>query len=692
MKKIVCIMLVFLPVLYTMSCKDFLEKPVTDEVVLDEIFASKELASKVMVMCYINLPFPLPVKNIANVGVNARPYAGVGKATLDCLTDLMQDHIGQVSGPISYYYTGLYNSSMESSNPAYVKYSFTADLQWESIRRCWTVIENIDKVPESEMSQKEKDEFKAQARVIIAIHYLEMFRHLGGVPKVTRTFLTSDGFETERMTIRQMMDWIAELIDAAADDLPDNYDNREYGRITRIGALAVKARMLHFAASPLYNDDVPYLNDDVYEANTKFYTWLGEKDNNMWKDALEAADYVITEALAHGYALVKDVPGTTATLNNPYRAAFRKAYFEPNNGEHLLTTRAAGYPQYYALFNNNGLMFSDYHNYGSFNPMQNWADMFPMNNGFDIDPSMPNYDEKNGYNDQLPNKDRDPRYYESIITNNDIFGTASPQRARMWIGGNEFNVNRLCTFGTGSRKFHLGGVGGNVANIGMPAVFPYIRLAEVYLNYAEAVNQWEGSSAAQKELALERVNAIRERVGLPGLPATILADRNKFHAAIMKERCCEFGQEYVRWFDMIRWKMEDDFKKPLRGVRSWLWDNNQPDFKGDPPIGTRENCYGADIPGLTVDDAVVFIGDGTIGTNGVKYVRLPNGAKGDGRTTANISTGLVEGRHFVTYQYYDLPAVNGRYWQRNFSAKYYLSAFPINEINKDYGLVQNPGW
>jgi len=674
MKNIICILSVCFLVFCLPSCSDFLEKPPTNDVTIDDIFNNRELATNAMVMCYINLPFGLPGKSAGSAAV--KPYSAVGKGVLDNLTDLLVNAQPQQNSPKDFYYPGNYNSTIEQTSPQWVKYSFTSEGQWDAIRRCWTIVENIDKVPG--MTENEKLQYKAEARVIVAIHYLEMLRHLGGVPKVDHVYTANENLDTERMTISEMIDWIEELIDAACEHLPYKYaDSNMYGRITRLGALAVKAKMLLFAASPLFNDTQPYLEG---EASDKKYTWLGEKDNNLWKRAMDATDRVITEALANGYGLVQPASQNMAA----YRDAYRKAYHSPDNGEHLIITRCPNAPTYVASFADAANQFwQQCYNQGSFSPTQNWADMFPMTNGYDIDPSMPNYNGAHGYDDQLPNNNRDPRFYESITTNNDEWGRGNPGVARCWVGNSD-DTNQFFYLGNQARKFHLGGNQQSVTSVGMPVVWPYIRLAEMYLGYAEAANQYEG---APSKLALERVNEVRDRVGLPGLPSGMSKDA--FHKAVMKERCCELGFESARWFDIVRWKMQDCFTVTLRGVKSWIWAKNPTLNTAGLQQGTRANNYGADIPGLTDDSEVYLIGDGTIGDSGVIYQRLGNNT---GRSAAIV---FNPSNNILTYKYYNVGDKNTamlRAWAVNFSPKWYLSAFPVGEVNKGYGLVQNPGW
>src|SRR5690606_20232593 len=96
---------------------------------------------------------------------------------------------------------------------------------------------------------------------------------------------------------------------------------------------------------------------------------------------------------------------------------------------------------------------------------------------------------------------------------------------------------------------------------GAVTVWPILRLAEIYLTYAEAANEANGGPTAE---AYRCVNIVRNRVGLGDLPPGL--SQTEFREAILNERSCEFGYEEVRWFDLIRWKRESDFRKTLLGL------------------------------------------------------------------------------------------------------------------------------
>ncbi|MGM9737633.1 MAG: RagB/SusD family nutrient uptake outer membrane protein [Candidatus Cryptobacteroides sp.] len=639
------------------SCalKDFLDKPVSSDVTVEDIFSSRDLATKAMVSCYANLPFGLPMKAGAD-GDGNRPLTCVGQGILDNLSDITTNVHGTKNGPKFFYYIGNYNSSIEQNTPGYVKYSYTGEKQWLAIRRCWTIIENIDNV--EDMTEAEKSQYKAEAKTIIALHYTEMLRHFGGVPKVDHYYQTNEDMHNDRMTVAEMVDWIDSLIEEACPYLPYEYEDPNlYGRMTKLGAMAIRVRALHFAASPLFNDDKPYLEG---EASRKGYTWLGKKDMKYWEKTMSAADELIKEAASQGYGLVQpetdDVSG--------YKAAFRRAYFEPGNKETLIVTRCqnATYPSPATG------QFLWFFQLGSFQVTQNWADMFPTADGYDIKPGMPNYDPACGWDEQRPHDNRDPRYSETVAYNNDDWGT-DKIKVRAWMGGNEHKTeeDHLFYHGATARKFSLGGNTNAMSCVGKPFVWPWIRMAEIYLIYAEAANQFENGPS---QLAYERVNAVRSRVGLSPLKNM---DMQTFHNAVMKERACELGMENCRWFDIVRWKMEDAFKATLRGMRSWLWTKNPSFDRSGKKEGTRANGYDGDY----------LVGDGIVGEKGIVYQRLTG-------TAANVN--FDESKHIITYQYYDFPENEIRDWAKNFNPKWYLSAFPMGEVNKDYGLIQNPGW
>jgi len=561
---------------------DFLEKEPSVDVTADTIFTSLELSERYLWGGYSTLPYGL------NTNWSAKGNK-LGMDILESMSDLCQSYLAW-GGINELYYTGQYSAAVENSSPK-TKYHFLQEQSWEGIRIGWNFIENAARIPDG--SQSYIDQLKAEAKMIIALHYTDMFRHYGGLPWVDHAYAPTEETNMPRMTARATVDSIVALIDEAIPDLlwevddPSNWD----GRFTAAGAMGLKARVLLFAASPLFNDDAPYLDGTAAAQNM---TWYGGYDATLWNDAMEASKELLdmVESMG-GYGLVN--------TGNP-RQDFQDAYYRRGNGEILISTRVRY--QSPGWWNAEYYFYQSAGNYGTACPTKEYIDMFGMADGTPIDAPGSGWDAAD------PWANRDVRLYETALVNGDVY---QGRTAELWIGGRERqNANFKGTAsGFGLRKFLL--ERNNASAIGSVVHWPYLRLAEIYLSYAEAANEVNGGPTAEAYAAVDRV---RSRAGLNDLEAGL--SQEEFREAVLQERALEFGYEEVRWFDIIRWKREDLFTHNLHGVN------------------TTDN------------------GDGTF-----------------------------------TYEVFELPP---RYWQGNWSPKWYLSAFPPDEINKNYGLVQNPGW
>lgn len=561
---------------------DFLEKEPSVDVTADTIFTSLELSERYLWGGYSTLPYGL------NTNWSAKGNK-LGMDILESMSDLCHSYLAW-GGINELYYTGQYSASVENSSPK-TKYHFLQEQSWDGIRIGWNFIENATRIPDG--SQSYIDQLKAEAKIIIALHYTDMFRHYGGLPWVDHAYTPTEETNMPRMTARATVDSIVALIDEAIPDLlwevddPSNWD----GRFTAAGAMGLKARLLLFAASPLFNDDVPYLDGTAAAQNM---TWYGGYDATLWNDAMQASEELLdmVESMG-GYGLVN--------TGNP-RQDFQDAYYKRGNGEILISTRVRY--QSPGWWNAEYYFYQSAGNYGTACPTKEYIDMFGMADGTPIDAPGSGWDASD------PWANRDVRLYETALVNGDVY---QGRTAELWIGGRERqNANFKGTAsGFGLRKFLL--ERNNASAIGSVVHWPYLRLAEIYLSYAEAANEVNGGPTAE---AYAAVNMVRNRAGLNDLPAGL--SQEEFREAVLQERALEFGYEEVRWFDIIRWKREDLFTQTLHGVN------------------TTDN------------------GGGTF-----------------------------------TYEVFELPP---RYWQDNWSPKWYLSAFPPDEINKNYGLVQNPGW
>lgn len=564
---------------------DFLEKPPSVDVTKDTIFSKLEYAQRFLWQAYKTLPYGMPTD--WGTGLT------MGGDILESITDLNQSDLTWAAGRTTYY-NGAYQPSMENSAGINRGTKFDINKRrnaWLGIRTSYIFIDNIGSVPDA--SENIKKQLVAEARMIIALHYTDFFRHYGGVPWVGKAFAVDENTDVKRLTSLATTDSIVAMIDKAIPDLPwqvadpSNWD----GRFTKAAAMGLKARVLLFSASPLFNSDTPYLDGT---ASQEKLTWHGKYDQNMWVKAANAAREMISKVETDGgYSLVK--------TGNP-RKDFLDAYFKRGNGELLITSRIMYKPN--GFFDPNYLAYQIIAHYGVGGPTNNYVELFPMANGKSIT------DPTSGYDPQNPLVNRDPRLYETILVDGDDF---QGRKAEMWVGGVDrptADATNAAT-GFGWRKF---GQDRTDATAGRAVTeWPYLRLPEIYLSLAEAANEVNNGPTAE---AYRCVNIVRNRVGLGDLPAGLT--KEQFREAVLTERACEFGYEEVRWFDLIRWKRQDIFTKPITGLN---------------------------------------------------ILKDTNGKK--------------------TYVKYNMPA---RQWQSKFSPKWYLSAFATNEIDKGYGLIQNPGW
>ena len=625
--------------LFSSSCVDqvkfgdgFLEKAPGVAVTQDTIFGKATYARAFLWDTYSKLYYGLPVYWNA---VEGKMNTGIFEMMSDC----WHSHTDW-NGVNRKYYSGSYKAGDEDSGDD-TRFGYTKENCWEAIRAAWLFIENVDKVPD--MEEAEKKRLIAEAKVIVASRYFDLFRHLGGLPLIKETYDVQPSYELPRATVEETVNYMVNLLDeaAATPQLPWDLgtdDMNWQGRFTKASAMGLKCKILLFAASPLFNDDVPYCTESPQDAVTNHQVWYGAYKPELWEQCWQACVDFFAELESKGYYELTQA--TEATIKG-YRNAYNKAYFtRENNKELLISTHVSRFGkfnswdewQYIFVNSGNGTVIT-----GGLTPTLEFMEMFPMSDGnpFRLDNTTNPIYTDHDYNKPI----RDPRLYETMLVNGTQFGDHA---AELWIGGRD-NVNdteketgKYAT-GFGCYKFYKEGINSLKDKY---LQWPYLRLAEMYLIYAEALLQHKHDLTG----AIEQVNKVRARVGLGDLAAcnpskNLTTDSDALLEEILRERACELGLEDVRLFDMIRYKREDLFKKQLHGLK-------------------------------------IYRNDGA------------------GNTPWSGSTGNSSTYPKPTqFTYEAFPLVNpSRAWWSNFSPKWYLSAFPPSEVNKNYGLTQNPGW
>lgn len=637
------------------SCSDlafgdaFLEKAPGVDVTIDTIFSSKLYADRALNSAYATLRTGLTVR--VNDGNFEHQQAGnkLGWDNLDALTDIMNSHCNW-GGVYPTYYNGSYSSETENTASS-TKMGFypNQDVTWRGIRKAYLYIENVDRVPD--MTEAEKNVRKGEAQMIIACQYHELLRHFGGVPLLYSSIDASNSLEVDfsRKTFEKTVEFIINLCDDAANKLPWRVAAVDDGRFTKAAALGLKVRVLLLAASPLFNANQPYLEacspvagnvGKIPAEDIDKMVWYGNYERKRWERVVTACEEFFAENARNGnvYQLVQ--PETRDAEG--YRKAFSGCYADRYNSEILIATfrnlRTFG-DSYHRMYfgpssDTNG---NAGRGYGGGAVTLDYVDMFTSATGEKT--SYEEWIEKNGSIgtiDNNPFTDRDPRLYETVMIVGDHFQS---RPAEMWIGGlergSETDGGRAPS-GFCIRKF-LWDYNQSTFH-DRPANYAYLRMAEIHLAYAEALNE-----TGQKDKAYKELDKVRNRVGLPDMSDALLHRLQsgkslpvynecalegdaELREEILDERARELAFEEVRWFDIARWKRADVFKKTLHGVN----------------------------------------------------VTIKSGSVAEGNLQLNFEQPKVESV--------------SRFWQKNFSPKWYMSAFPSDEINKGYGLLQNPGW
>lgn len=652
---------IFVLSMFVSSCIDeiafgnsFLEKAPGGDVTEDTVFNSAEYARQFLNAIYSWQYYGLPYNN-SNKSFPWKNDYWIGSA--ENMTDLYQ--MGWTSNSFyARYYTGTLEASQSESKN---KCDFVRNNTWHIARAGWKLIERIDKVPG--MEETEKKLMKAQAKCLMADAYYYTFRHIGGLPLVKQTYEGSEGdYNLSRSTAEETVNFILELLDEAIPELPwaydasnpPSYDNQanDMGHWTKAGAMALKCKVLLFAASPLFNDDVPFAGGGS-EAEVQKLIWFGSYNSDWWMKCYNACRDFFNELNSRGYYGLHQVSTTNPTPGE-YRAAYRYAYFNVNSREILHYVRITDNPNkenYFSsgLYNANRIGWPTYEYMCKFP----WADGTPFDwekataegklNEIFTKSIAPNetYDASNII------LTRDPRLYETMQVNGcpkslSDDGVMSGVPYELWYRGKDAGTNQdLQTgrYGTGfcNNKFILDGSAKNY-----PAQWPSLRLSDLYLTYAEAILQATGNH----QEAISYIDKVRARVGLKGLVSCnpdkrLETDKEALLQAILDERACELAFEESRLFDLIRYKRNDEFEKPLH----------------------------------------------------VLYIeRL--GEDGEVIEDQWYDKDQTAGKPFPTaynYEVRDITTGKRVWWTDGFAPKWYLSPITQSEIDKGY-LIQNPGW
>lgn len=432
---------------------------------------------------------------------------------------------------------------------AYSPTNGNADNNWEdsyaAIREATIFILYIDQVPLIEKlpdGSPARPAYKAEARLLRAWTYFNLIKRFGGVPILAdKVYQLPDDMELPRNSFAECVDYIVSELDKAADSLRSQkqINSTSYGRMTREVAMAVKAKVLLYAASPLFN------GGNIDGANP--LTGYASFDKNRWQLAADAAKKVMD---LNYYSLMEDYASVFTTQNQPV-GANKENIFWRQNGNNQNVEKTNG-PIGYTTAGGNGRT----------SPSQNLVDAYPMISGLPITSTL------SGYNESDPYTNRDPRLMATVFFNDQLWLN---RHLELFDGGLDRPGGSVQQTKTGyyMRKF-MGDFenvsGGLYANTIHDWVF--IRYAEILLDYAEATNEVQGPTTDVYQVLYD----LRKRAGIEPGPdghygLDLDMDQAAMRTAIHNERRIEMAFEQQRYWDLRRWKLAQSvYSQPVKGM------------------------------------------------------------------------------------------------------------------------------
>lgn len=389
------------------------------------------------------------------------------------------------------------------------------------------------------------DRMRGEAYFLRAYYYQNLMKVFGGVPLISKVYGLGDSTAIARNTFEETVNFIVKDADSAAMLLPVSYADADLGRATKGAALALKSRVLLFAASDLYN------NNPAHMPETGYMNASSADRQARWQAARDAAKAVIDMGT---YQLYAANPGPNDSTAENYANIF----LTKTNSEIILNRFASvdnGAPKVGTWFNPNG-----YHGWGENSPIQQMVDAYEMRDGT-------KFSWDNPVEAAHPYENRDPRFYATV------FYDGAHWKKRYEDGQHYDPVGIIQTFktlilpdgstlpGIDTRSGPIENWNGSYPNyylrkfldinndhlaIQQEIPWPYFRYAEILLNYAEACIELN-----QDEDARGALNQIRRRAGMPEYTAALTGIQ--LMEECRNERRIELAFEDFRFFDIRRW-------------------------------------------------------------------------------------------------------------------------------------------
>lgn len=439
---------------------------------------------------------------------------------------------------------------------------------WYAIRQANLGLEALEKGMLKDATQEEQNFIKGQLYFFRAWFYFQLTSYWGGLPYLESVIAPDAQFNLPRETYQENAEKMAADFQRAADLLPIDWDNTATGsrtkgnnalRPNKIWALSYLGKTLLYAGSPLMengadNNNRSYNSEYCKRAADVLGQVLNMVESNQTQYAL--VDFDNYSTLFYTKEQNWLIPGgTEAIMRSPTYGA--DSYWRQMNSYQLQ-----------AICEGDGIILC---------PAANYVNYFGMQNGLPLD------DPNSHFSKSQPWKDRDPRFYNNFIYDG-VKMIKSPSSFKEYEYANLYEGGNCCddprkTSRTGYFNYKFIPLGANKddADYGYGKAthfhLSWLRLAEVYLLYAEAVAQGYGSansnSATFPKSAVYAVNVIRERAGVDPVADSYTNDLEKFMSEVRRERAVELAFEGHRFHDLRRWKLLTEYPYNIKTMQKF---------------------------------------------------------------------------------------------------------------------------
>lgn len=439
---------------------------------------------------------------------------------------------------------------------------------WYAIRQANLGLEALEKGMLKDATQEEQNFIKGQLYFFRAWFYFQLTSYWGGLPYLESVIAPDAQFNLPRETYQENAEKMAADFQRAADLLPIDWDNTATGsrtkgnnalRPNKIWALSYLGKTLLYAGSPLMenganNNNRSYNSEYCKRAADVLGQVLNMVESNQTQYAL--VDFDNYSTLFYTKEQNWLMPGgTEAIMRSPTYGA--DSYWRQMNSYQLQ-----------AICEGDGIILC---------PAANYVNYFGMQNGLPLD------DPNSHFSKSQPWKDRDPRFYNNFIYDG-VKMIKSPSSFKEYEYANLYEGGNCCddprkTSRTGYFNYKFIPLGANKddADYGYGKAthfhLSWLRLAEVYLLYAEAVAQGYGSansnSATFPKSAVYAVNVIRERAGVDPVADSYTNDLEKFMSEVRRERAVELAFEGHRFHDLRRWKLLTEYPYNIKTMQKF---------------------------------------------------------------------------------------------------------------------------